>query len=174
MEECPKCGQIPDPEDKSCPHCGFPFDEDAQAQWRSPHLKKIEEEILSQVIARVESYWADHGAEGGEKSPDAPAVGVQTAKGGKVAASPVGDSGRRGLSDLLRWLAWINLGLGLTSAAVLWDAVGTPNIAAGAGIMGAGYTAPLLVVLSVFFGVAGCVMLRAVSAILDALNSLRG
>ncbi|MBI9087099.1 MAG: zinc ribbon domain-containing protein [Desulfobacterales bacterium] len=174
MEECPKCGQIPEPDDESCPHCGFPFDEAAQRHYRSPHLKKIEEEILSQVIARVEAYWSAHSAEGEEKSQAPAAVDGRKDTAGKVAVTPAGDPGRRGLSDLLKWLAWIHLGLGLASAVILWEAVGAPGIAAGPGIIGAGYTAPLLVVLSVFFGVAGCVVLRAVGAILEALDSRRG
>lgn len=174
MEECPKCGQIPGSGDKSCPHCGFPFDEEAQRDYRSPHLKKIEEEILAQVIARVEAYWSAHSAEDGANRPDPATAPGRQDTGGKGAVTPAGDSGRRGLSDLLQWLAWIHLALGLISAGILWDAVGVPGFASGPGIIAAGYTAPLLVVLSVFLGVVGFVVLRAVGAILDALNSARG
>jgi hypothetical protein len=177
MEECPNCGQIPDPEDDHCRHCNFPFDEEAQRQYKSPYLKQIEADILARVIQRVEGYWQNRPEAGGETAPlpHAGASGPVTdfsapaTHGAGTAALPKG----RALSDLIRWLAWLHLALGLVAALVIWQALGTPAVSAGQGLLGAGYTGPLLVVLAVFGGVAGCALLLAAGVILEMIAAIR-
>lgn len=163
MNECPQCGQIPGPDDEQCPHCGFPFDEEAQATYRPPHLKKIEEEILSQVIARVEAHWArqreEAGARRSQASADEPVPATSAAPQTETDRAPK----RPGTANWLRRLSWIQLALGLVGAGVFWSA-------AGGGIMSGGYIRPFLVVASVFAGVAGWMALRALAAILEAVS----
>ena len=166
MEECPQCGQIPREEDEQCPHCGYPFDPAAQAEYRSPQMKQIEEEILSQVIARVESYWATQQAEADKEGHDQVAGGQLTdraTRGGARAKT----SGGRGRCGLLKCLAWVQLGLGLVSAFVLLDATGSRWMSE------IGYAAPLLIVSAGFWGVAGWALLLAAGDILEAVSGKR-